>query len=41
MSRRVTWAVGLGFVVLAALGVWLWWRHGLTLWLDAAVAFCS
>lgn len=38
MSRRL--AIGVGLVALAALGGWLWSRHGLAVWLDAAIAFC-
>ena len=38
MSRR--FLIGLGFLALAALGGWLWSRHGLAVWLDAAIAFC-
>lgn len=26
---------------LTALGLWLWARHGLAVWLDAAIAFCA
>ncbi len=25
----------------AALGLWLWARNGLAVWVDAAIAFCS
>ena len=38
MSRRVI--VGLGLLALVVLGGWLWSRHGLAVWLDAAIAFC-
>ena len=38
MSRRL--AIGCAFVAVAALGGWLWSRHGLAVWLDAAIAFC-
>jgi hypothetical protein len=38
MNRRVI--VGLGLLALVALGGWLWSRHGLAVWLDAAIAFC-
>lgn len=34
------WAVILAFAALAALGVWLWSRHGLAVWVDAVIAFC-
>ena len=36
MSRRLV--IGCGLVALAALGGWLWSRHGLAVWLDAAIA---
>ncbi len=26
---------------VAALGLWLWSRNGLAVWVDAAIAFCS
>lgn len=26
---------------LIALGGWLWARHGVAMWVDAAVAFCT
>ena len=35
------WPVMLGVAALAALGLWLWARHGLGVWLDAAIAFCA
>lgn len=35
------WPVILVFVALAALGLWLWSRNGLALWVDAAIAFCT
>jgi hypothetical protein len=38
VNRRVI--VGLGLLALVALGGWLWSRHGLAVWLDAAIAFC-
>lgn len=38
MSRRIL--IGLGLLTLVALGGWLWSRHGLAVWLDAAIAFC-
>ncbi len=34
-------ALGAGFVSLTLLGCWLWWREGLTLWVDAVIAFCT
>ena len=38
MIRRIM--IGLGLLTLVALGSWLWGRHGLAIWLDAAIAFC-
>jgi hypothetical protein len=35
------WPIALAFAVLAALGLWLWSRHGLAVWVDALVAFCT
>lgn len=39
MRRRIL--IGLGLAALLALGGWLWLRHGLAVWLDAAIAFCT
>jgi len=38
MTRKLI----IGGVVAAAagLGLWLWSRHGMAVWLDAAIAFC-
>ena len=33
--------IGAGFALVAALGLWLWARYGLAVWVDAAIAFCS
>ncbi|MET4682374.1 hypothetical protein ABIE19_000283 [Brevundimonas faecalis] len=38
MSRRLL--IAAGTLALVALGGWLWSRHGLSVWLDAAIAFC-
>ena len=35
------WPVILAFVALTALGLWLWSRNGLAVWVDAAIAFCT
>ena len=35
------WPVILAFVGLAVLGLWLWSRNGLAIWVDAAIAFCT
>lgn len=39
MRRRLL----IGAVAAGALGLglWLWSRHGLAVWLDAAIAFCT
>lgn len=34
-------AVATGFGLVATLGLWLWSRNGLAVWVDAAVAFCG
>lgn len=39
MRRRLL--VAAGFTAVAALGLWLWSRNGLAVWVDAAVAFCT
>ena len=33
--------IGGVLTLFAALGVWLWARNGLSVWVDAAIAFCS
>lgn len=33
--------IGAGFALVAALGLWLWARNGLAVWIDAAIAFCG
>jgi hypothetical protein len=33
--------IGGGVVLVASLGLWLWSRHGLAIWLDSAIAFCT
>jgi type IV secretory pathway TrbD component len=38
---RVRILSGLGVAALLGLGVWLWGRHGLAIWVDAAIAFCT
>ena len=35
------WPVILASVALTALGLWLWSRNGLAIWVDAAIAFCT
>jgi hypothetical protein len=39
--RPVHIVLGGAGLLLIALGIWLWSRVGLAVWLDAAVAFCS
>ncbi len=39
MSRWIA-LIG-GFVVLTLLGVWLWFREGAEVWIDAVIAFCT
>lgn len=39
MRNRIL--IGAAVVALVGLGVWLWSRHGLAVWFDAAIAFCT
>lgn len=39
MTRRLL--IGGGAALIAGLGLWLWSRHGLAIWLDSAIAFCT
>ena len=39
MSRRIL--IGMAAAALLGLGVWLWSRNGLAVWVDAAIAFCT
>lgn len=39
MIRKI--AIALPILALVGLGLWLWSRHGLAVWLDSAIAFCS
>jgi type IV secretory pathway TrbD component len=33
--------IGIGLAAVLGLGVWLWSRNGLAVWVDAAIAFCT
>ena len=33
--------VALGFIALAALGLWMWNRQAVSVFVDAVVAFCT
>jgi type IV secretory pathway TrbD component len=33
--------IGAGLAAVLGLGVWLWSRNGLAVWVDAAIAFCT
>lgn len=33
--------IGGGLAAVLGLGLWLWSRNGLAVWVDAAVAFCT
>ena len=39
MKRNLILAAA--FTAVAALGLWLWARNGLAVWVDAAIAFCT
>jgi hypothetical protein len=39
MTRKL--AIGAVAAALVGLGLWLWSRHGLAVFVDAAVAFCT
>lgn len=39
MIRKL--AIGAAVAVLMGLGLWLWSRHGLAVFLDAMIAFCT
>lgn len=39
MMRKLI--IGAGLTALAGLGLWLWSRNGLAVFVDAAVAFCT
>ncbi len=39
--RPIALAIAAVALTLLAVGVWLWSRVGLAVWLDAAVAFCT
>lgn len=39
MTRKLIIAAGV--VGLAGLGLWLWSRNGLAVFVDAAIAFCT
>lgn len=39
MTARIL--IGLAVAALIGLGIWLWSRNGLAVWVDAAIAFCA
>jgi hypothetical protein len=39
MTRKLI--IGAGLALLVGLGLWLWSRNGLAVFVDAAVAFCT
>lgn len=39
MKRNLILAAA--FMAVVALGLWLWARNGLAVWVDAAIAFCT
>lgn len=38
---RMRILIGIALAGVLALGVWLWSRNGLAVWVDAAIAFCT
>ena len=40
-GRALQIAVGASALALVGLGVWLWSRVGVAVWLDAAIALCA
>lgn len=39
MRRKLL--IGVGLAGVLGLGLWLWSRNGLAVWVDAAIAFCT
>lgn len=39
MTRKLI--IGAGVAAVLGLGLWLWSRHGLAVFVDAAIAFCT
>lgn len=39
MTRKLL--IGAAVAAVLALGLWLWSRHGLAVFVDAAIAFCT
>lgn len=39
MTRKL--AIGAAIAAVLGLGLWLWSRHGLAVFVDAAIAFCT
>lgn len=39
MTRKLI--IGAGVAAVLGLGFWLWSRHGLAVFVDAAIAFCT
>ena len=40
MRLRAPHWILIGAVALTGLGVWLWFRNGVPIWLESAIAFC-
>lgn len=40
LASLKTGLIALGLAAVIGLGGWLWLRHGLAVWFDAAIAFC-
>ncbi len=38
---RMRILIGIALAGVLGLGVWLWSRNGLAVWVDAAIAFCT
>lgn len=40
MSRAARLAAGVGATALLVLGIWLWSRQGVLVWIESGMSFC-